>query len=243
MNKTTWKSVEELKYTLGDARRVSIFSCGVCANLSGTGGSRGRKYLKRELEKDGIEVLCADCVLACCSMEIMKQALRRRKKALGESDALVVISCAGGIKSTYLCEPGLPVIPAADSVGSVPVSRIGDPVANSHCTSCGNCVLAFTGGICPIDACPSHTKYGPCAKYDQADGVCVVDPSIECIWKEIERRGNTEALKELKRLHQSDSLKRMESPARRPSPQWLRNISGALVARSGWFARFVPFVD
>jgi hypothetical protein len=219
MNKTTWKSVEELKYTLGDARRVSIFSCGVCANLSGTGGSRGRKYLKRELEKDGIEVLCADCVLACCSMEIMKQALRRRKKALGESDALVVISCAGGIKSTYLCEPGLPVIPAADSVGSVPVSRIGDPVANSHCTSCGNCVLAFTGGI------------------------CVVDPSIECIWKEIERRGNTEALKELKRLHQSDSLKRMESPARRPSPQWLRNISGALVARSGWFARFVPFVD
>lgn len=243
MNKTAWKPAEELRYELGDARHVCIFSCGVCANLSGTGGARGMKNLRRVLEGEGIEVICADCVIACCSMEIMKQALRRRKKALRESDAIVVISCAAGIKSTFLCEPGIPVVPAADSIGSVPVSRRDDPVAYSQCTNCGNCVLAFTGGICPLGACPSHTKYGPCARYEQSDGGCVLDPSKDCIWKEIERRGNLKALEGLRGLHQGDSLERMEFPARRPSPRWLRSLSGALVARARWFGRLVPFVD
>ncbi len=228
---------------LGDARRVSIFSCGVCANLSGTGGARGGKYLAHELEGWGIRVDCADCVVACCSMEIMMQALRRRRKALRESDALVVISCAAGIKSAFLCEPGIPVIPAADSMGSVPVTRRADPVAVSRCRSCGHCVIAFTGGICPLDGCPSRTKYGPCSRYDEADGSCALDPSRDCVWKKIGPRGDLEALEGLRRLHAGDGVSRMDFPVRQPSPQWLRSLSGALVARARWFGRLVPFVD
>jgi len=228
---------------LGDARHVAIFSCGVCANLSGTGGARGSKYLAKELELWGIEVDCADCVVACCSTEIMRQALRRRKKVLRESDALVVVSCAAGVKSAFLCEPEVRVIPAADSIGSVPVSRRADPVAYSRCTSCGSCVIAFTGGICPLDECPSHMKYGPCTRRDEAAGACALDPSHRCVWEEIERRGDLKALQGLKRLHEGDGAERMDFPLRRSSPQWLKSLSGALVARARWFGRFVPFVD
>lgn len=243
MNKTAWKPAEELRYMLGDARRVALFSCGVCANLSGTGGARGGKLLAGELRRWGIEVACADCVVACCSMEIMSQALRRRRGALRESDALVVLSCAAGVKSAFLCEPGIPIVPAADSVGSVPVSRLDDPVARSRCTNCGRCVIAFTGGICPVSECPSHTKYGPCLRREEADGRCALDPSARCVWEEIERRGDLASLEGLRRLHGNGAADRMSFPARRPSPRWLRRISGGLVARGGWFGRLVPFVD
>lgn len=244
MNKTAWKPAEELRYLLEDTKRVSIFSCGVCANLSGTGGARGSKYLAKVLERWGKKVDCAECVVACCSVEIMRQALRRKSSVIRLSDALVIISCAAGVKSAFLCKPGIPIIPAVDSVGSVPVSHADDPIAFSRCTNCGSCVIALTGGICPLSECPTRMKYKPCARYGEAGKRCVMDASRNCIWTEIEHRGDLEALEALRRLHEKrDDLERMVFPARRHSPKPLRRISGFVVAHSGWFGRLVPFVD
>ncbi|MBN2028033.1 MAG: methylenetetrahydrofolate reductase C-terminal domain-containing protein [Actinobacteria bacterium] len=243
MNKSAWKSAQELDYMLGDAGKVSILSCGICANLSDTGGPRGIRFMRKTLEAAGREVVCARSVTACCAEEIMRQALRINAKSIRDSDALVIISCAAGVKSAFLCEPGIPVIPAADSVGSVPVSRLEDPVARSLCTNCGHCVIAFTGGICPLSECPSGKKYEPCARYGERGDMCVVDDSRRCIWREIERRGDLEALRELGRIHGEDSFRRLAPDGSVPSPRFLRRLSGWLVARAGWFARLVPFIN
>ncbi len=243
MNRSAWKSAEELDYMLRDARKVSILSCGICANLSDTGGSRGIRFMKKTLEAGGREVVCARNVMACCAEEIMRQALRINAKSIRESDALVVISCAAGVKSAFLCEPGIPIVPAADSVGSVPVSRRDDPVARSLCTNCGHCVIAYTGGICPLSECPSGKKYEPCARYGERGDACVVDDSRQCIWREIERRGELEALRELGRMHEQDGFRRLVPAGSTPSPRLLRSISGWLVARGGWFARLVSFIN
>jgi hypothetical protein len=243
MNRSAWKSAEELDYMLGDADKISIFACGVCANLSDTGGRRGIRFLKKTLEKGGKQVICTRNVLACCSEEIMRQAVRLSARALRESDALVMISCAARVKSAFLCEPGIPIVPAADSVGSVPVSRSNDPVALSLCTNCSHCVIGFSGGICPLSACPSRKKYEPCSRYDENDGLCVIDLSSRCIWQEIERRGDLEALRKLGNLHDKADFQRLVSNGRSPKPRPLRTFSGWVMARSGWFAKFVPFVD
>jgi hypothetical protein len=243
MLKSAWKSAEELEYMLGNAHKVVIFSCGVCANLSDTGGRRGMRFMKEKLQRSGREVICAKTITACCSEQIMKQAVRIHAKALRECDALMVISCAGGIKSAFLNEPGIAIIPAADSVGSVPVSRRDDPVAHSLCTNCGHCVIAFCGGICPVSTCPARKKYEPCSRYRENGRLCVVDDSKNCVWQEIERRGNLEALHELARMHESPSYERMTLAGRSTSPNLLKSVTGWLVARAGWFARLVPFVN
>lgn len=243
MNRSAWKSAREIDYMLADARKVSIFACGICANLSDTGGPRGIRFLKETLEADGRKVICARSITACCAEEIMRQAVRINAKAMRDSEALVMISCAAGVKSAFLCEPGVPVIPAVDSVGSVPVSRLEDPVARSLCTNCGHCVIAFTGGICPLSECPSGKKYEPCSRYGEAGDYCVVEGARHCIWREIMRRGDAEALLELGRLHGKEDFRRLEHVGSRPSPRPLRRISGWIVARAGWFARLVPFIN
>ncbi|KAF5424454.1 MAG: hypothetical protein C5S41_05015, partial [Candidatus Methanomarinus sp.] len=41
MQKTEWKSVEEIEFILRDFQKISIISCGACANLCNTGGNAG----------------------------------------------------------------------------------------------------------------------------------------------------------------------------------------------------------
>lgn len=243
MNKSDWKSAEEIEFTLQDFQKITIFSCGVCANLSGTGGHRGMKFLRKLLQGWGKEVVAAECITACCAEEIMRQAVRIHGKHISESDVLVVISCAAGVKSAFLCHPGLPVVAVTDSVGSVPVSRKRDPVARSMCTNCGHCVITYTGGICPLSECPSHRKYEPCAQHVPGDVRCAVDPPRECIWRYIEEKGDPHALKELSLIHGSGGAERLSLPLRRPSPALVRELSGWMVARARWFGRLVHLVN
>ena len=72
MNRSGWKSAEEIRYSLGDAEKVCIFACTVCANLSLTGGIEGLRFLKGLLAEWGIETVAASCVTVCCAEEIMK---------------------------------------------------------------------------------------------------------------------------------------------------------------------------
>jgi hypothetical protein len=243
MNRSGWKSAEEIRYSLGDAKKVSVFACSICANLSYTGGARGLKFLRGLLDEWGIETLAASCITGCCAEEIMKQSIKMHRDAISASDALVVISCAAGIKSVFLCQPGVPVIAATDSMGSVPVSRQDDPVARSNCTNCGHCVISFTGGICPLSECTSQKKYEPCSRYAEVDKHCVVDPSRDCVWKEIEARGDLAALKELGRIHEERGEERLSLLERKASPAFLRTLSGWIVARARWFGRLIHFID
>ncbi len=242
MIKTVWKPEEEIRFSLGDADRVTILACTVCANLSFCGGRRGIERLRAYLESWGKEVMAAGCVTACCAEEVMRQAVSRHRESLAASDVLIMLSCAGGVKSAYLACPGVPVIAAIDSVGSVPVSRRDDPVARSLCTSCGQCVISFTGGICPLSECPAHRKYGPCKKRSRLEDLCVLDARRECVWTEIERRGDLASLETLERLHASGG-RRIPPLHRETTPTPLRRTAGWLVARAGWFGRLVDMIN
>jgi hypothetical protein len=201
MNKTVWKPQKEIAHQFRDINRVTIFSCCFCANLSGTGGERGIRIMKRMLKDLNVKVVRGECVLVCCEENVMRQSIRRYRRSLAKSDALVVLSCAAGVKSAFLGKPGLPIICPLNPVGSAVVSHADDPVARGVCTVCGTCVISYTGGICPVSECPMGTRYGPCENADDNQGECYMRPGVECVWKEIERRADTEKLGKLKLLH------------------------------------------
>ena len=113
MQRTVWKSADEIRFSLQPFKRIAVFSCGVCANLSGTGGHRGLKIIRNQLEAWDKQIVTERVVVACCAEEIMRQAVQLAGITPGRCDAMVVLSCAGGIKSAALSSPHIPVIPAA----------------------------------------------------------------------------------------------------------------------------------
>ncbi len=230
MIETKYKSAEEMRYSVGEAERIAILSCGACANLCDVGGIRGMEFIRKLLEGWGRKVVAARTVVACCPEPIMKQA---QKTVLRSSniDALVIISCAAGVKSAFLCEPGVPVIAACDSVGAGPVThKNGDVdgfVAYTLCSSCGHCVISHTAGICPLAACRAKNLYGPCSKSPEEGTQCALDQKSDCVWKEIERRGaGLTALQELKRIHEANKQTRLPSLSTKASPTYLKRFVG-----------------
>jgi hypothetical protein len=71
-----------------------------------------------------------------------------------------------------------------------------------RCLECGDCMLEFTGGLCPIARCSKHLLNGPCG--GSQDGKCEVDPDIPCVWQQIVDR--------LAELGQLDKLDRLVAP-------------------------------
>lgn len=232
MIETKYKPAEELKFSVGESQRLAILSCGACANLCDVGGVRGMVFIRNVVESWGKEVVAARTIAACCPEPIMRhaQGAIRKKDPI---DGLIVISCAGGVKSAMLCQPGVPVIAACDTIGAASLVHPGDPidslVTQTPCKSCEHCVLSFTAGICPLAVCPARSLYGPCKKAPTEGKECILDPDRDCIWREIEGRGaDLEALQALKALHQSPEAERLPSLNPKSSGDWMRRYVGVV---------------
>ncbi len=233
MNKTKWKPLEEIEFLLKGREKIAVISCGTCANLSGTGGIGGMREFERALKKWRKKTTLARCVVACCPEAIMEQTMVAYSREIGASDAMVILSCAAGVKAANLCRPPVPVISVLDPAGSVAVTDKDGPLAESECKVCGQCVISLTGGICPIGACPAKSKYGPCRRAEEGDGACALDPGRPCIWKIIGAEADLAGLAELKKLHEKN-LER-PSPVKVPAaPSVLGWTSTWLAARLEW---------
>jgi hypothetical protein len=240
---TEYKSPEEIKHSLGDARRVAVFSCGGCANMNQIGGLRGMRFLRKQLREWGYEVVVAASPVGCCSTAVMGRAVETHIEPRRESvDALVQISCMAGIKNAFYFNPGLKVVAAADPMGVetlLPLDAYySDPgedlVAFGLCQPCGHCVLSFTTGICPYVECPSKSLYGPCENAPGPnDGEsCGRDEGRRCVWRIIEDRGgDLEGLVELKRMHEDRDLRRIPSIERDTAGELRNKAVGFIGAR------------
>jgi len=208
MIKTVWKPDKEIEFMLQDKKKVGIISCGICANLSGTGGEDGIKTLSKTLSKIDKEVSFSAISVACCQEDLMSKVMKVNKSKIQKSDALAILSCASGVKIAMLENPEIPIFPILDTMGAIPVTHNTDPVAQSICVGCGPCVIGYTAGICPVSKCPLHLKYGSCGK-SLDNGDCFTKPGTKCIWELIIKRGgDEEKLKKLKIIHEKDSLEK-----------------------------------
>ena len=208
--KTKWKPKHEIEYYLKNANRISILACDSCAKGSGTGGSAGIEVLKDFMNEWGKEVVYTDVVLACCVEPLIRKSLMKDSGAISRSDALVIDSCASGVKAAYLCDPQVPIIGVLDSIGCAVFTEQDNRVANSLCKGCGQCVITYTGGICPVFECPARTKYEPCQKTQANETQCAVNPHKDCVWKEIAKRGgDLKALNDLRRMHEAEGINKI----------------------------------
>ena len=119
-----------------------------------------------------------------CNVDNLKLRLERHAAAIESADTVLVFSCGVGVQTVADLYPGKRVVAGCDTY-ALPGFQGVTPL-EVDCKQCGECYLNLTGGICPITACSKSLVNGQCG--GAKNGMCEVDPNMECGWERIQRR-------------------------------------------------------
>ncbi|MFA4991994.1 MAG: methylenetetrahydrofolate reductase C-terminal domain-containing protein [Candidatus Omnitrophota bacterium] len=208
---TKAKPLEEISQALGPLKKIFIIGCGDCAATCRTGGEKEVLEMKGLLEKEGRVVIGWAVPDSACIASQIKMCFAKNKKAMDDTEAILVLSCGLGVQSVIDNDRRKrPVYIGCDTMFGSVVDATGLGFFEK-CAMCGDCVLNVTAGICPVSRCAKGLLNGPCGGSNK--GKCEVDKDKDCAWILIYNR-----LKELKML---DNLRRIKpakdhSKANRP---------------------------
>jgi len=207
---TEQKALAEIIDSLKGYTKIFLIGCGECATTCKTGGEEEIRKIKQELEKAGKAVTGFCIPEAPCVSAKLKTELAKNMPALRASDAVLVLACGLGVQSFKDNDRlGLAAIPACNTLFGAVMDAAGNFF--EKCSLCGECVLAVTGGICPITLCPKGLLNGPCGGMDK--GKCEVDKDQDCAWvliyKELEKRNK---LSDFKKVQKAKDYKKVTKP-------------------------------
>ena len=217
------KSWEEILGYLEGEDNIFLLGCSGCAEASGSGGPAEVAEMQQKLEEAGKKVTGAMVIDFLCQRALVKSRLRPRIEQVVAADSILVMTCGIGVQAVAAsvnkaCHPACNTINMGGSRGT----WTGD----DRCLECGDCLLEYTGGICPLTACTKSLINGACG--GASEGKCELDPEKDCGWELIYER--------LKRTNQLDKLRKfippknwdkmMPSPKMRPSALWALEKTG-----------------
>ena len=153
------KTFEEIMDYLDGESSVFILGCNGCAQASGTGGPEQVAEMKSKLEEAGKKVTGSSVIDFLCEKALVKSGLRPKVEQIQAADSILVMTCGIGVQAVAasvnkVCHP------ACDTV-NLGGSR-GEWQGSERCAECGECLLEYTGGICPLTACTKGLISGQC---------------------------------------------------------------------------------
>jgi ferredoxin len=191
---TKQKPIDEVKRLLEGFEKVFIIGCGTCVTMCHTGGQLEVMDMGEMLRKMGKTVTGWMVIPVACD-ELTREALEENGKAIKDAQALLIMTCAFGVQ-TIAVTLETPVIPALDTLFIGKESGVG--LFKEICMQCGECILAETGGICPVVSCHKGLVNGPCGGTN--NGKCEIDKEKDCAWtliyQRLEKQGRLERMKE-----------------------------------------------
>jgi ferredoxin len=192
------KPIEEIVNSILDFRRVHILGCGTCVTVCLTGGDREAQALSRELASgryftENPPTFTVDTIERQCEWDLVKTYLQMPP----DTDAVLSLACGAGVQTVAEVFRELPVIPALNTTFLGALDEPG--IWREKCRGCGDCVLAYTGGICPVSRCAKRLFNGPCGGATR--GKCEINEEVDCAWHLIIDR-----LKALGRLDDYDKI-------------------------------------
>ena len=186
------KPIEEIINEIKDFNKVLIAGCDGCVTVCEAGGvkevqvlaSSLRLYFTKESKRMEID---ETSLTRQCDKDYLQQLLDR----IDDYDAVVSLACGAGVQFMAEMYRNKPIFPGVDTCFIGVTEERG--VWAERCQACGQCILASTGGICPISRCSKRMLNGPCGGSEK--GKCEVSPDTDCGWQLIYER-----LKELGQL-------------------------------------------
>jgi len=217
------KPWEEISGYLEGENNIFILGCNGCAEASGTGSPAQVAEMKQKLVAAGKKITGTMVIDFLCQKALVKSRLRPRVEQVEAADSILVMTCGLGVQAVAasvkkVCHP------ACDTV-NMGGSR-GEWTGDERCLECGECLLDYTGGICPLTACTKSLINGACGGASQ--GKCELDPEKDCGWELIYER--------LKQINQLGKLrtfippkswdKMMPNPKMRSTALWALEQTG-----------------
>lgn len=179
------KPMDELLEMLAPYKRVLVLGCGGCVTVCLTGGEQQAELLASQLQlaakaRKKPVTTAVDSITRQCEREFFDNL----KEQPGDFDAVLSLACGAGVGYMSELYGDVPVLPAMDT--TFLASNVGKGIWEEYCRGCGQCMLAWTGGICPVAKCAKSLVNGTCGGTN--DGKCEINPDMNCGWLKIYER-------------------------------------------------------
>ncbi len=204
------KPIEEIIGEIKDKKNILILGCNECVTVCEAGGKKEVGVLASALRmnflKQGREVKIDENTLQRqCDHEYLEEI----RDEIDQYDAVVSLACGVGVQ--FMAEKyfELPIYPGVNTCFMGATEERG--VWTERCQGCGQCMLARTGGLCPVSRCAKRLFNGPCGGSTQ--GKCEVGKETDCIWQLI--------VEQLKVLGQMDNYEEIS-----PIKDWSTDRAG-----------------
>ena len=204
------KPIEEIINEIKDLDNVLVAGCNGCVAVCEAGGLKEVEILASALrmyfsnQQKQIEIGEVSLTRQCD-----KEYLAELKDRIGNYDAVVSIACGAGVQFMAEMYSKMRIFPGVNTCFIGVTDEKG--VWSERCQACGECILASTGGICPVARCSKRILNGPCG--GSSDGKCEIDKDVPCGWHLI-----------YERLKEFGELKRFEEPT--TAKDWLKSRDG-----------------
>jgi ferredoxin len=187
------KTLEEVAASIAGYRHVLILGCGSCVTVCLTGGDREARELARELShpkhyRDDPPQFEVGTIIRQCEQDLVTAY----QNVAPDIEAILSLACGCGVQTLADVFEPLPVIPALNTTFYGASKEAG--IWQEVCQGCGDCMLAYTGGICPVARCAKSLFNGPCGGSN--NGRCEIFTDTPCAWALIYYR-----LKKQNKLH------------------------------------------
>lgn len=173
------KPIDEIISEIKDHNNVLILGCNECVTVCEAGGKKEVGVLASALRmhflKEGKEVKIDEITLERqCDHEYLEEV----RAVMDGYDAVVSLACGVGVQFMAEKYP-LPVYPGVNTCFLGVTDKRG--LWTERCQACGQCVLASTGGICPVARCAKRLFNGPCG--GSTRGACEINKELDCAWQ------------------------------------------------------------
>jgi len=176
------KPILELKTVIQPYGNILNIGCGGCVSVCLAGGQKEVNVLNAELSLEvgkGVTIDGYTIERQCKPLYIDEI-----KGIVKKYDCLLSMACGAGVQLLAETYSQIPVFPAVNTI-AIGIDRdIG--IYEERCRACGDCIIGYTGGICPITRCAKGLFNGPCGGVNQ--GLCEVSETVACAWVEVYER-------------------------------------------------------
>jgi ferredoxin len=172
--------MEEIIACVEPYDRILLVGCNECVSVCSAGGRKEVALLASALHmhfmKQGKTMDIREITLERqCDHEYLEEI----RDIADQYDAIVSIACGVGIQFTAEKYHSIPVYPGVNTCFLGVTDQRG--LWTERCQACGQCILAYTGGICPVARCAKRLFNGPCG--GSSKGKCEINKELDCAWQ------------------------------------------------------------
>jgi len=212
MHATIQKPIDEILEYLKPDEKVFVVGCGNCAAKCHSGGEAETREMAQRLKQRGVNVVgwaCTDNGVSLCKLAVTQKMLNEAHRAETEqADSFLILACGQGIHTVMDATDGGAVHPGCDTIFGG--ETVTDDFITEYCSLCGECIVEYTGGLCPVTLCAKSLLNGPCG--GAKNGKCEVDRNRDCGWQLIYDR--------LRQLGRLDEMEKYITP--KNNAKWSR---------------------